>query len=983
MNGYRFLLRVSVIGLLGCERTPGSAGFEPAADRAGAQTRVADDLAAGHWTRFETASDPEELLAALAAADRAVRLDPHFPSARLHRALALSAFSLRSQAAADWADLAAHATDPAQRREARQRADQLARSPRPHTWEEDRLAFEEAFRRGDAGRIRALVAASPQRFREHVDERLFVRWASAQRSRNARAAQAALDRARSLATALCDTHGEATAYETVLQIDRERRRPGAALGHLIAGFAAYGEGVKLADKERYSTAVSRFRSARRFFLRAKSPFAGWASYQIAHCRYQQNRYAEAKTELLRLAAAPTPGGARAFQLRGVYLQGLIEGIEGHLTAALVSYRSALGGFESLGERALVAKTQSQLAETWSLLGQPSIAWKYLRAALLEPATLSQPQVRRAICGNAAQIAGAQGELEVALLFQDETLRTLSAGESPAFAVGTLRSQAGLLTELGWEKEARSALAQAWRLQREIRDPKVRRDLEGNLRLVEGRLAGTADPAAALRNLDAAVEIFRDTSYHFALGQAFFQRALVARSLGERDRAERDLRAAMAESERQRKTIESKEDRIAYFDRTRKVFDVMVDFQLTERNRPEEAFRFSELSKARVLWDWLVSTPSLKPETGLLGGAGAPAAGLTTLRAGLPAGTVVIDFMVLPDKLVVWVLRRDGPLICSTRAIPATRLASLIERLHRNLVYGRSREANVLGRSLYDLLVGPVSRHIRPGDRLVFVPDASLHRLPFSALRNGERYLVEDYALAVSPSVHLFLASLRRDRNLIQAAVPRALVVTEPAFDSEIDSSLRPLGAGDTESRIAGLFPGSLVQRGTGASRQAFLHAAGSFEIVYFGGHSRVNVRVPSLSQMLFAPAPGDSDRGVLYSAEVLRHRFSRTRLLILASCRTGTGKISGTEGVESLARPFLATGVPAVVASLWPVQDQRTAAFFERFHFHLRANFDVAEALRSTQVEWIQAERKRGSRNLDWSAFEAIGGGGWSGPPLR
>ena len=83
-------------------------------------------------------------------------------------------------------------------------------------------------------------------------------------------------------------------------------------------------------------------------------------------------------------------------------------------------------------------------------------------------------------------------------------------------------------------------------------------------------------------------------------------------------------------------------------------------------------------------------------------------------------------------------------------------------------------------------------------------------------------------------------------------------------------------------------------------------------------------------------------------------RVSCARLVVLASCSTAVGRISRTEGVENLARPFLASGVPAVVASLWKVEDQDTEDFFRQFYRNVGQSGDVAAALRATQVGAIQ-----------------------------
>jgi CHAT domain-containing protein len=72
--------------------------------------------------------------------------------------------------------------------------------------------------------------------------------------------------------------------------------------------------------------------------------------------------------------------------------------------------------------------------------------------------------------------------------------------------------------------------------------------------------------------------------------------------------------------------------------------------------------------------------------------------------------------------------------------------------------------------------------------------------------------------------------------------------------------------------------------------------------------------------------------------------------------------------VLSLARPFLIAGAPAVVATLWDIDDAASAAFLTSFHEQFVQNGDAALALRQAQ-RWA-APLMRPSR---WAAFVLVG----------
>jgi CHAT domain-containing protein len=966
----------AVVNLLAGEFDQAIAELSKATELAPSNATVWSDLAAAHLQRSVSVSDPYEIVLALASANQAVRRNPYLLAGRFNRSVALERLSLRDQAAAEWRFVARLERDPLWAHEARTHAVALARQAVPRNWQRELSSAREAVDQGEPEKVRTVVAGSQQSFREYLEEKLLGEWAMAEREHRELDAAKALVIAQAIADALVAAGGDRMAADTITQIERTRASDAVGFRRLVAGFVAYSEGLTLAGNRLFPRALPRFEAAREVLARERNPFTHWAAYQIALCHYQNADYRQARAHLLRLTQDPASTPYKALQGRSLMLAGLIEGIEGRYAGPIVSLKAAEAAFRQVKEAPYAARASALLAAAFDILGQRKEAWRWLYPALIEPATFDKPESRISICSNASWLVQREGETEIALWFQEEAVRNARAMERPDAIVGALRQNAKLLTALGRKAEAAGNLAQARESLQEIYDPPLRRIVEGDLLLAESELAGMASPRQVIARLNEAIRIFQDTSYHYRLGHAFHQRALAEKTLGQNDAAERDLAAAIAELERQRETVASTEDRISYFDRVKEILNTMIVFQLEQRHRPDEAFRFSEQAKARVLWDWMVARPDSRPGLPALQPATPKAFDLEAVQRDLPEGTAVIEYAVLPRKTVLWVLHRRGEMRFETVAIGAEALGDLVHRLRRALLEGRSADLETLSEEAYDRLIKPAERHLAPGERLVLVPDGALHGLPFSVLRNRQTgsYLFQDHAFAVAPSARVYAAGRQRDKVLARRP-GRVLVVAAPGFDRDVDASLLALSAGDTEASIARIFPGSQVLREGGATREAFLRAADDFEMLYFGGHSVVNVDFPLLSQMLFAKDPADPTRGVLYSGDVLRQRFPRTRLVVLASCGTALGKTSRTEGVENLARPFLAAGVPTVVASLWNVDDKVTADFFVRFYRHLNQRFDVAEALRATQIESLKYGSGLAARPRAWGAFEVIGGG--------
>ena len=143
-------------------------------------------------------------------------------------------------------------------------------------------------------------------------------------------------------------------------------------------------------------------------------------------------------------------------------------------------------------------------------------------------------------------------------------------------------------------------------------------------------------------------------------------------------------------------------------------------------------------------------------------------------------------------------------------------------------------------------------------------------------------------------------------------------------------------------------------------------------MIHLAAHAEVDSQYPTLSRLVLA------GNDTLTAGELYSQDFGATRLVVLSACRTARGPITATEGVESLARPFLAAGVPAVVASLWDVDDGATAELMIAFHRHLRSGLTGPAALRAAQIELLRSDDDGLRSAAGWGAFQWIGG--WPTP---
>ncbi|WP_219416276.1 CHAT domain-containing protein [Pseudonocardia nigra] len=338
---------------------------------------------------------------------------------------------------------------------------------------------------------------------------------------------------------------------------------------------------------------------------------------------------------------------------------------------------------------------------------------------------------------------------------------------------------------------------------------------------------------------------------------------------------------------------------------------------------------------------------------------APAA-LPALRRTVPGDVVVLAYHVLDDEVTAFV-RRGDRLAAVRRVTTLARLRPLLARLaaqwsrfHAGPTFA-GRHADRLTATtrrvladLHDALVTPLGDLLPAGGRLAVVPHGILHRVPFHALFDGERYLLERFAISYAPSVTA-LGVLRPP-----ALRHRALVLGVPAPDIPNVSA--------EVATVADALPGARLGLGEEATRAALRSGAPGCGIVHIACHGLFRPENPMFSALRLHD-------GWLTAADVLDLDLDRA-LVVLSACESGANRVvGGGDEVMGLPRAFLGAGAAAVVVSLWLVQDDTTEALMRHWYAGLRSGQDGATALRAAQLA-LRADRPH---PYHWAPFVFIG----------
>jgi CHAT domain-containing protein len=206
--------------------------------------------------------------------------------------------------------------------------------------------------------------------------------------------------------------------------------------------------------------------------------------------------------------------------------------------------------------------------------------------------------------------------------------------------------------------------------------------------------------------------------------------------------------------------------------------------------------------------------------------------------------------------------------------------------------------------------------------------------------------------------------------------PTVLLIGDPEFDRRLvfARDLRRLRYARNEVEELHALYGSRAELlvGKDATVPAVMNGAEHSVAVHVAAHGIVNPQTPSRSLLLLAPS--EHHNGALDATELLtRFKTDQTKLVVLAACSSAGGLPVGPEGVAPLVRPLIAAGVPAVIGSLWEVDDATAALLFVSFHRHYEQGEDAATALQRAQLELLGSTHPGLRSVFAWAPFQVIG----------
>jgi CHAT domain-containing protein/tetratricopeptide (TPR) repeat protein len=346
------------------------------------------------------------------------------------------------------------------------------------------------------------------------------------------------------------------------------------------------------------------------------------------------------------------------------------------------------------------------------------------------------------------------------------------------------------------------------------------------------------------------------------------------------------------------------------------------------------------------------------------------ADLSRLQSGLAADDALVAFYRVESNVYACVVTRE---VAHAHIISAPQLEQLVTQarnqietlrgththLQRHADFLLRRADHYLG-AIGDMLFAPLIDALASARRILLVPHAILHYVPFAALRVRSVSLVDRFDVIMLPAASATLGAVRGNRNADETVriAPQSnalLIGSTQGHLSHVAEEVRALNALIRQSR-------SLID--AEATLERVLAAMPTAEYIHFACHGQFRADSPYFSALHFAD-------GALTVRDISEMKL-RARLVTLSACETGLSQLSPGDELLGLTRALMHAGAERVLTSLWAVDDAATATLMQYFYSRMMRGTRASQALRESQRE-LRDSNPQWQHPYFWAAFTLAG----------
>ena len=282
------------------------------------------------------------------------------------------------------------------------------------------------------------------------------------------------------------------------------------------------------------------------------------------------------------------------------------------------------------------------------------------------------------------------------------------------------------------------------------------------------------------------------------------------------------------------------------------------------------------------------------------------------------------------------------------------------------------------REVYHKVFGPGLEQLPSISRLMIIRSPIFYSISIDALITSDSGAANDYLVSKFAISHAFSAALamqkgRTDRlkRIIGFGTNYSDQFTQNFGSIEYltNASLSNFLQAENEIESVCDANSGIAFLGKGASLDNFLRVSSTADLLYLSLHGLVDYNDPRRSCILF----DDRRDPFILSPQLLQSVDLSTRLVILSSCHTASGKAFQGEGVSGMTRAFLYAGAQHVIASLWEASEGTATQLLPNMITNLQNTRTLDRAVQLTKQKYLETASPRMQHPFYWSNFIIVG----------
>ena len=328
-------------------------------------------------------------------------------------------------------------------------------------------------------------------------------------------------------------------------------------------------------------------------------------------------------------------------------------------------------------------------------------------------------------------------------------------------------------------------------------------------------------------------------------------------------------------------------------------------------------------------------------------------------------------IVTSKKLAVLTSIPGQPIKLHTQDITADEIEGKVKKLRGqfNLAASNKRR-KAHSQEFYSWLVEPAIEDFKAAkiETLVFILDSGLRNLPVSALYDGQQYLVENYAIALTPGLQLLPSQIEpKNTEAVVAGLSQARqgFAALPGVNTEVREISNSI-----DSKLL------LDREFTNERLRQTLKATTEAPILHLATHGQFSSKAEETFILTWDDRIDVNELEQLLKVREETPKLIPIELLVLSACKTAQGDSKAALGIAGIA---LKSGARSTLGTLWSVSDKSTALLIERVYEQIaeaKNNETIspknkAQILRQAQLELIQSEQF--NHPYYWASFVLVG----------